>query len=247
MSSPCIDPKLAAAIVNGPFSQTEVSVYCDESRHEGQRHQQFMVIGGLWLPRDKRGEILAGLKAVQSQHRVTSELKWGKVSQTKLAGYQAVTDFIASREDIHFRCIVVDKSKVDHDKYFQNDRQLGFWVFYWHCLKQWMGNGNTYFISIDFKPESLHSGPRRLRQVLENECIKRGWLKSLECVDSRHNPFCQVADVFIGAVGYEQNDLAGSPAKAALARHIAARFNRPDLKGSDVPSKQRFNIWRIWS
>jgi len=35
----------------GPFANTEVSIYCDESRHEGQRHQQFMVIGGLWLPR----------------------------------------------------------------------------------------------------------------------------------------------------------------------------------------------------
>ncbi|MCL5098440.1 MAG: hypothetical protein M1608_13105 [Candidatus Omnitrophica bacterium] len=206
-----------------------------------------MVIGGLWLLREKRGEILQGLQAVRERHGISGELKWGKVSRAKLAGYQAVTDFIASRADIHFRCIVVDKSRVDHDKYFQNDRQLGFWVFYWHCLKQWMGNWNTYFLSIDFKPESLRSGPRRLRQVLENECIKRAWLKSLECVNSQYNPFCQVADVFIGAVGYEQNALIASPAKTALAQHIAAQFKRPDLKGSNLPSSQRFNIWRIWS
>lgn len=231
----------------GPFANTDVSIYCDESRHEGQSSQHYMVIGGLWLPREKRDEILANLRAIQAKHGITGELKWGKVSLTKLAGYKAVADFIASRTDIHFRCIVVDKSKVDHDKYFQNDRQLGFWVFYWHCLKQWMGNGNTYFISIDFKPESLRSGPRRLRNALEKECIKRCWLKSLECVDSQHNLFCQVADVFIGAVGYEQNALIGSPAKAALARHIAARFDRPDLKGSDIPSKYQFHIWRIWS
>lgn len=232
---------------NGPFTNSEVSIYCDESRHEGQSHQPFMVIGGLWLPREKRGEILDGLRAVREAHGVTGELKWGKVSQKKLAGYQAVVDFIAGREDIHFRCIVVEKAKVDHDKYFQNDRQLGFWVFYWYCLKQWMGSGNTYFISIDFKPESLHSGPRRLKHVLENECLKRAWVKSLECVDSTHNPLCQVADIFIGAVGYEQNGLAGSPAKEALARHVSHRFGRADLKGTDLPSKLRFNIWRIWS
>ncbi len=231
----------------GPFSDTEVSIYCDESRHEGQSSQRYMVIGGLWLPRANRGEILAGLRAIQQRHGVTGELKWGKVSKTKLPGYQAVVDFIAARPDVHFRCIVVDKSKVDHDKYFQNDRQFGFWVFYWHCLKQWLGNGNTYFVSIDFKPESLNSGPRRLREVLAKECIKRAWLQSLACVDSRENLFCQVADIFIGAVGYEQNALAGSPAKTALAKHIAARFDRRDLKGSDVPSQQRFNIWRIWS
>ena len=231
----------------GPFSQTAVSVYCDESRHEGQRAQHYMVIGGLWLPRDKRGEILATLRPIQQHYRITSELKWGKVTQTKLAGYQALVDAIAARTDVHFRCIVVDKSKVDHDKYFQNDRQLGFWVFYWYCLKQWMGNHNTYFISIDFKPESLLAGPTRLRHQLERECVGRAWIKSLNCVDSRENLFCQLADVFIGAVGYEQNALAGSPPKHALAAHIAARFNRRDLKGSDLPSRLRFNIWRIWS
>ncbi len=232
---------------NGPFTNSEVSIYCDESRHEGQSHQPFMVIGGLWLPREKRGEILDGLRAVREEHGVSGELKWGKVSRGKLAGYQAVVDFIASRDDVHFRCIVVDKAKVDHDKYFQNDRQLGFWVFYWYCLKQWMGNANTYFISLDFKPESLHSGPRRLRHVLENECLKRAWVKSLECVDSTYNPLCQVADIFIGAVGYEQNGLSGSAAKEALARHVSQRFGRSDLKGTDLPTKLRFNIWRIWS
>lgn len=232
---------------NGPFSGTEVSIYCDESRHEGQSSQQFMVIGGLWLPRGQRGEILTGLRTIQHQHGITSELKWGKVSQTKLPGYQALVDYIANRKDIHFRCIVVDKTKVNHDKYFQNDRQLGFWVFYWHCLKQWMGNGNTYFISIDFKPESLRSGPRRLRQVLEKECLKRAWIKSLDCVDSKENLFCQVADIFIGAVGYEQNALSGSPAKHALSTYIAGKFGHPDLRGSDRASHQRFNIFRIWS
>jgi hypothetical protein len=233
--------------IYGPFADTEVNVYCDESRHEGQRHQQFMVIGGLWLPRDKRGEILAGLREIQTRQGITGELKWGKVSQTKLAGYQEIVSFIAARPDVHFRCIVVDKSKVDHEKFFKNDRQFGFWVFYWHCLKQWLGNLNTYFISIDFKPESLHSGPRRLREFLEAECVKRCWLKSLDCVDSRENLFCQIADIFIGAVGYEQNALSGSPAKEALAGHIAAQFKRSDLKGSDLPSRHHFNIWRIWS
>lgn len=27
---------------NGPFTNNEVSIYCDESRHEGQSHQPFM-------------------------------------------------------------------------------------------------------------------------------------------------------------------------------------------------------------
>lgn len=234
-------------MANGPFSNSEVSIYCDESRHDGQSAQRHMVIGGLWLPRANRREILDGLHAVQREHRISGELKWTKVSRSRLPGYQAVVDYLAGRDDVHFRCIVVDKTKVDHDKYFQNDRQFGFWVFYWHCLKQWMGNGNTYYVSVDFKPESMHSGPRRLRQVLENECVRRAWLKSLDCVDSRENLFCQVADIFIGAVGYEQNDLHGSEIKRRLCEHIANRYELANLAGNDHPGQLRFNIFKIWS
>jgi len=233
--------------IYGPFTDTEVSIYCDESRHEGQSHQKYMVIGGLWLPRAQRGEILAGLREIQARNGIGGDMKWSKVSKAKLAGYQEIVSFIAARPDVHFRCIVVDKSKVDHEKFFKNDRQLGFWVFYWHCLNQWMGNLNTYFVSIDFKPEGINAGPRRLREILEKGCVKRCWVKSLECVDSHQNPFCQVADMFIGAVGYEQNGLSGSALKQKLAAHIAAQFKRPDLKGTDQPSRQHFNIWRIWS
>jgi len=235
------------SVTNGPFASMEVNIYCDESRHEGQSKQQFMVIGGLWLPRDKRGELLAGLNAIRREYRITGELKWVKVSKSRLAGYKAIVEFLAKRDDVHFRCIVVDKTKVDHDKYFQNDRQLGFWVFYWHCLNQWMGNQNTYYVSIDFKPESLRSGPRRLREVLERSCVKRGWLKSLDCVDSRENLFCQVADVLIGAVGSEQNNLPAATHKRDLCRHIAQAYGRRNLLGSDLPSCLRFNVFKIWS
>jgi len=206
-----------------------------------------MVIGGLWLPRRKRGELLDGLNTIRQQHRITGELKWGKVWKSRVAGYKAIVDFLAMRDDVHFRCIVVDKSQVDHDKYFQSDRQLGFWVFYWHCLKQWMGNQNTYYVSIDFKPESLHSGPRRLRKVLENECLGRCWLKSLECVDSQENLFCQVADVLIGAVGCEQNELEVKPHKRELCAHIARAYSRRNLLGPDPSSQLHFNIFKIWS
>jgi hypothetical protein len=231
----------------GPFANTEASIYCDESRHEGQRHQPFMVIGGLWLPRAHRQEILAGLREIQQRHRIQGEVKWRKVSPSCVPGYGEMIEFLARREDVHFRCIVVDKTKVDQDEHFHNDRQFGFWVFYGHCLKQWMGNQNTYFISLDFKPESLRSGPRRLRQMLETESLRRCWVKSLDCVDSRENLFCQMADLFIGAVGYEQNALAGRPARPALCAHIARCYGRRDLKGNDLPSIHRFNIFRIWS
>ena len=235
------------SVEHGPFAGAEVNIYCDESRHEGQSAQRYMVIGGIWLPREKRREILEGLRAIQAEHRITGELKWAKISERRRKGYEAIIDFIARRPDVHFRCIVVDKTKVDSDKYFKNDRQLGFWVFYWHCLKQWMGNGNTYFVSIDFKPSSLLSGPRRLKEILENECMRRAWVRSLDCVDSKENLFCQIADILIGAVGYEENELTTSATKRAFCAHVAQAFGRKNLRGTDYPSQLKFNVFRIWS
>jgi hypothetical protein len=106
---------------NGPFSHTEVSVYCDESRHEGQSSQKYMVIGGLWLLREKRYELLDRLRALQQRYRITGELKWRKLSNSRLGGYAALVDFLAGRNDVHFRCIVVDISLV----YLQHGLALG--------------------------------------------------------------------------------------------------------------------------
>ena len=231
----------------GPFENASVNIYCDESRHEGQSNQDFMVIGGLWIPREARREILEGLHEIQRLNRIKGELKWTKLSRSRLSGYKALIDYLADRDDVHFRCIVVDKTQVDNETYFQNDKQLGFWVFYWHCLKQWMGNGNTYYISVDFKPESLHSGPRRLKQVLDNECSGRCTLKSLDCVDSGENLFCQLADILIGAVGYEQNELHASNVKLAICKHISEKYGRANLMEGDYPRTLKFNIFKIWS
>ena len=72
--------------MNGPFTETEVNVYCDESRHEGQSDQPYMVIGGLWLPRAKRREILEGIREVQKAHRIGGELKMAEIEPPLLGG-----------------------------------------------------------------------------------------------------------------------------------------------------------------
>lgn len=46
--------------IHGPFSNSEVSIYCDESRHEGQSKQPYIVIGSPCQPRGKMRVNLAG-------------------------------------------------------------------------------------------------------------------------------------------------------------------------------------------
>jgi len=228
----------------GPFNSTEVSVYCDESRHEGQSGQRYMVIGGLWLERSKRQAAIEGLRAIQREHGITGELKWNKLSRRSLPGYIALAAFVANDPGISFRCVLVDKQKMDSDPAVRSDRQLGFWAFYAHCLKGWMGNFNTYFVSLDFKPSKYPLGPLRLKKLLDQECVGRAWIRSIESVDSEENLFCQVADTLIGAVGYEANQLKGSPTKLEFCRHVSAMFGCPTLSAHSSSDQSKFNVDR---
>jgi hypothetical protein len=140
---------------------------------------------------------------------------------------------------------VVDKELMDADPAVRSDRQLGFWAFYAHCLKGWMGNHNTYFVSLDYKPSKYPLGPLRLKKLLDHECLGRAWIRSIESVDSAENLFCQVADTLIGAVGYEANALQGSPTKLEFCRHVSAAFDRRELCTSDGTAPTNFNVHRI--
>jgi hypothetical protein len=228
---------------HGPFRATQVSVYCDESRHEGQSKQRYMVIGGLWIERDKRHRILDRLRAVQRTHSITGEVKWNKLSKRSLAGYQALADYVAQEPDAYFRCVVVDKDRMDTDPMVRSDRQLGFWAFYAHCLKGWMGSCNTYYVSLDYKPSKHPFGPLRLKKLLDQECVGRAWIRSIESVNSQENLFCQVADTLIGAVGYEANGLTGSTTKLAFCRHVRASFGYSAPAEALAPA--RFNVQRL--
>ena len=53
--------------IHGPFSNSEVSIYCDESRHEGQSKQHYMVIGSPCPPRGKMRVNLAGRLAFTAE------------------------------------------------------------------------------------------------------------------------------------------------------------------------------------
>lgn len=46
--------------IHGPFSNSEVSIACDVSRHEGQSKQPYMVIGSPCQPSGKMRGNLAG-------------------------------------------------------------------------------------------------------------------------------------------------------------------------------------------
>ena len=93
------------------------NIYCDESCHLENDHQQVMVLGAVWCPQEKTREIFVRIREIKIRHemRPDFEVKWSKVSPAKKEFYIDLIDYFFDDDDLHFRALIVpDKSKLQH-------------------------------------------------------------------------------------------------------------------------------------
>lgn len=85
------------------------NVYCDESCHLENDHQQVMVLGAVWCPQEKAREISVRLREIKVHHGLPPEfeLKWTKVSPAKARFYLDVMDYFFDDDDLFFRALIV--------------------------------------------------------------------------------------------------------------------------------------------
>ena len=113
-----------------------LDIYCDESRLELLTSKQdgFMVIGSLWLERDKRELFKTRIKELKKRHDFHVEVKWTKISYKMLDFYKELIDIFAEYEEFHFfRAIAVDTCKINFE-YHQNNHEYDFIIFTIRCL-----------------------------------------------------------------------------------------------------------------
>ncbi len=83
-------------------------VYCDETLPDlfTSQHPQarYLMIGSLWLPADLRETVKARIAELRERHGVYGEMKWRKVSPSKLGFYTDLVDlFMSFGLDLRFR------------------------------------------------------------------------------------------------------------------------------------------------
>lgn len=230
-----------------PMPQNQVEVYCDESRPElfVTRHRPTgkAVIGSLWMPADRRAPLKRDIARLRAKHGVWGEFKWKKVSPAKSDFYLDVVDYFFSRNDLRFRAIVVDASRIDLDRFHASDPELGFYKFYYQLLTHWIDAGSSYSVFCDDK---VNRDPQRLpvlTRVLRNS-NRASTINPLQAVDSHQSVAIQLCDVLIGATQWRMNGSVGtSTAKTAVVRRIEARTRR--RIAATYPSERKFNVFEI--
>ncbi len=218
------------------------SIYCDEASTTGA---QFMLIGGLWVPQDRETTIRRTFKEIRTRYRLDAEMKWTKVSRTKLPAYKAFLDTFWLYPELSFNCIVVDTYILDHKTYNRGDEELGFYKFYHLVVRHNLNFRNLYWLYTDERHNRKSYRLSTLRLTTNNWWKKKAHvepLRNIEPRSSKDEDFIQLADILLGAIAYEWNGYSSSVPKLELARYIADRSGKKSLRSAGGRGA-KVNIW----
>lgn len=226
----------------------QFEVYCDESIPDlftsTSRNARYLMIGSLWIPAKLRSEIKNKLWDLRTQHEAWGEIKWKKISLPKLPFYLDLIDLFESYGlDMRFRCILVEAELVNFNLH-NNDRELGFYKFYYQLLHHWISDFNDYRIFCDIK---TNRDPKRLAAL--KECLGNANL-SARILDIQALPSAQVipiqlCDLLLGAASSRLNEKLkpGSP-KEIIVNRLESHLGIKKLIPTEWNSK-KFNIFHI--
>lgn len=221
------------------------NIYCDESCHLENDREPVMLLGAVWCPKPEAGALAAELRALKQQHNAKGELKWTKVSKSRMAFYEAVVDWFFARADLHFRAVVVQhKERLNHQQFNKGSHDAFYYKMYFSLLNKILSPDQKYNIYLDIKDTRGRQRLKLLREVLCNNVhdFTSEMIEHIQNVHSRELELMQVADLLLGAVAYRHRGKTGSPEKLALVQRIE-KLHRRDLLHSTSLSEQKLNLF----
>lgn len=236
-----------------------INIYCDESCHLQNDKESVMVIGAVYCPIEKKEEIFERLYSFKLKHnlipknkkndndnRTYYELKWNKVSKSKIEYYKDVINYFFDDDDLQFRVLVVsNKSAIDYEK-FNHTHDTFYYKMYFGMLKAILNPENSHHIYIDIKDTRSKEKVHKLEQVLRNDKYdySKEIIKKVQQVRSHEVEILQLADLLVGATAYVNRELSDSKAKNELINLIKHR-SKYSLTKSTLLKERKFNVF-IW-
>lgn len=226
-------------------NKVEINVYADESCHLEHDNVEFMVLGCVYCLKKDVKYISDKIKQIKIKHglKPNTEIKWTKVSNNKISMYKELIDLLYT-EDLSFRgWIAHDKKSLDHELFHQTYDDWYYKMYYYlfnYIVSESIINYNIY---LDIKDSRSAAKNRKLADILSKYNIFN--VKKVQTIRSDEVQLVQLADLIIGAIGYDNRELKSSRAKCELVNYIEKKFNVSFL--SSTPSnRKKFNIfhWR---
>ena len=217
-----------------------------------------MIIGGIISLREDEQRLAEAMTLYRDSQNMHAEIKWTKVSDQKFTEYRALIDlFFSVNRLFHFKAIVVDTQEIDHRRYSRGDAELGFYKlmyqFLLHSFGAYLRPADRCIVYLDQRTTSRYK-LSTLCAILNNGLRKKyhfnyGPVRNIQAVQSKENDLIQIADVLMGAIGYEMNGAhvrtGAKRSKVLLAEYIASKTGLVNLQQQTPHSSKQFSIWHF--
>lgn len=205
-----------------------------------------MVLGAIVCPANRAREIAVRLREIRAKHKIRPdvEIKWTKVSPSKIDFYLDVIDYFFDDDDLSFRAVVAPKAGLDHERFAQT-HDYWYYKMMFYLVRNVLPAQDEAFIYLDKKDTNGQEKIERLRNVIANAeyDFGRSKIRRLQIVESNQVGPLQLADLLIGAVNYANRGDSSSVAKLRLIERIRGRSG-VSLTHTTLLSETKMNIFR---
>lgn len=225
----------------------EYNVYCDESCHLISNDCKYMLIGAVYCPKNKVKKVNEYIEHLKENYNISNkiELKWNKVDKKTEKLYLDIINYFFNNDDLKFRVIVIDKTKLDHEKYNQTENEF-YHKTYYEMLKYIIIPGNSYNIYPDIKDTNSYYYHQVMLDYLRIKMSDKNkkTIKKVQPIRSYEASILQINDILIGALSYYYRNLSGNSVKLNIINEIKKLYQN-DFDTSSYYSNTKFNIF-IW-
>lgn len=227
------------------------NVYCDETCHLENDGINVMVLGAVWCPQRKLKEINQRIKEIKARNNVspTMELKWTKISPSKLDLYKDLVNYYFDDDDLHFRALIIpDKSKLDHQRFNQTHDEW-YYKMYFDMLKVIFHPMDRFEVYIDIKDSNSYHKAQKLREVCSNSMydFSQSIIQRLQPIRSEEVQIMQLTDILIGAIAYENRSFPDGFQKSSAKQEIISLIKKRSgytMKKTTLLREDKLNLFR---
>lgn len=226
----------------------EYNIYCDESCHLASNNSKYMLIGAVYCPKFKVKKVNEYINHLKNNYNLSNkiELKWNKVDKKTEKLYLDIINYFFNNDDLKFRVIVIDKTKLNHKKYNQTENDF-YHKAYYEMLKYIIIPGNSYNIYPDIKDTHsyyYHQITLNYLRIKMSDTNKKT-IKKIQLIKSYEAPILQINDILIGALSYYYRNLSTNSIKLNIIHEIQRLYqNNFDISSSYSNTKFNIFIWK---
>ena len=214
------------------------NIYCDESCHLENDHKPYMFLGSVSSAYNQVKLHTAQINELKTKHNFYAEIKWSKVSKSKIRFYLDLVDYFFAT-DLMFRPVGVEKCKINNEAFNQTYDDF-YYKMYYRLLNHNINSTYRYNVYLDIKDTLSAYKVNTLKKILNT---KFGVFNNVQNMRSNESILMQMADFLMGAISYLHNDKEKkNTAKMQIIRKISQHCSEDLLKTN---YSKTFNLFFI--